>query len=78
MSGSKVAGAVIAVIGIVLVVIGIAMYVYEETVLDLYFVEVVDQPYQDLGTVMLVLGIIVLVAGIILAAISAKRPAPPA
>ena len=79
VSGTRVAGIIIAVIGIVLVAIGFGAYIYEETTHVQFFVdiEVVNKPYQDEGMVLMVLGVVVLVAGIIVAAIPTKTQTPP-
>lgn len=77
VSANTIAGIVIAVIGVVLVAVGIGAYTYEETV-DLWFVEVVDRPYQDVGIMLIFLGIVVLVVGIIVAVIPTKTQAPQA
>ena len=77
MGDNKIAGGIVVALGIAMAVAGIFAYSYEETVLDLYFYEVVSHPYQDIGLALLVLGIIALVVGIIFATVPAKSPLPP-
>lgn len=76
VSANVAGGVVIAVIGIVLVAIGLGTYTYEETVVDLWFVEVVDRPYQAEDLTLMVLGIVVLIVGIIVAAMPSKTQTP--
>ena len=79
MSATRVAGIIIAVIGIVLVAIGFGAYIYEERTHIQWIIdtEVVNRPYQDEGMVLMVLGVVVLVVGIIVAAIPTKTQATP-
>lgn len=74
MSDYRVNGTVVAVLGVLLFVSGIVAYSYEETLIDLGFVEVVTYPYRDVGVLMMIGGLAMIVVGVVLAAIMTTKP----
>jgi len=77
MSNKSVGGG-IAALGVVLAVVGVFLYVYEETESTWWGLSSeTTNPYQDMGMVLLVLGIIIVVVGLIVLALPGKSSTPP-
>jgi hypothetical protein len=60
----------------VLTIVGVILYLYVATELEIGAMRITRHPYQDMGTLLLALGIIIVVAGGIVMAIQSKSPYP--